>query len=479
MLNNSLELIRRLFRHLLEPRTTDRDEAFRERVVRTISTLLVILGVASLILVVLSYGQTWELESFAVVHILAVALCVASFVLVQTGHRLASGVVLVLAPLFGASGIVLVARSVGALEGMFFGYATFAIAPLIAALVLPRGSILIVASSAALLYGVTQFVVPAGNGSPIDVTPVPMFFTVFLIFIIEGLLLRQLRVEFDSRFAVLNDALKQTELAKEEAEAARLHAEKADRAKSQFLANMSHELRTPLNAIIGYDEAMLAGMAGTFSEKQIDLLKQIQRNGRRLLNLINDVLDLAKVESGTLKAAYAPIEPRLLIPDIIASVKSLADDRGIPITVDFGDDVPDYVVSDAAKLEQILVNLLSNAIKFTDQGSISVDVALEGSGLWSIQVRDSGIGISSDVIPQIFEPFQQADGSLARRHKGTGLGLAITRRLVECIAGEILVESAVGEGTQVTVRLPLAPLAHRTTTRTVKSASHELPGAST
>ena len=305
-----------------------------------------------------------------------------------------------------------------------------------------------------------------------------MFFTVFVIFIIEGLLLRQLRVEFDSRFAVLTEALKQTELAKQEAEAARLHAEKADKAKSQFLANMSHELRTPLNAIIGYDEAMLAGMAGNFSDKQIDLLKQIQRNGRRLLNLINDVLDLAKVESGTLKAHYAPLEPKLLIPEIVASVKSLADDRSIPITVDFTDDVPDYVISDAAKLEQILVNLLSNAIKFTDQGSISVDVALEGTVLWSIQVRDSGIGIPTDLIPHVFEPFNQADGSVARRHKGTGLGLAITRQLVECIAGEISVESAVGEGTQVIVRLPLAPLAQRTTTQTMKSVSSELPGAS-
>ena len=349
-----------------------------------------------------------------------------------------------LAPLFGASEIVLVARSVGTLEGMFFGYATFAIAPLIAALVLPRNSILIVSVSAALLYGMTQFLAPVGIESAIDVTPISMFLTVLLLFIIEGLLLRQLRVEFDSRFAILNEALKQTELAKEEAEAARLHAEKADKAKSQFLANMSHELRTPLNAIIGYDEAMLAGMAGTFTEKQTDLLKQIQRNGRRLLNLINDVLDLAKVESGTLKATYAPVEARLLIPEIVASVKSLADDRGIPIHTDIASNFPDFVVTDALKIEQIVVNLLSNAIKFTDQGSIGVDVALDGSSHWTIQVRDSGVGIPADAIPHIFEPFRQADGSVTRRHKGTGLGLAITRGLVDCIGGEIAVEFCSG-----------------------------------
>ena len=253
----------------------------------------------------------------------------------------------------------------------------------------------------------SQFVIPINDFELLGIDALAMSVSVFILLVFEGLFLRYLRVEFDSRFAVLNEALKQTELAKEEAEAARSQAVKADQAKSQFLANMSHELRTPLNAIIGYDEAMLAGMAGTFSEKQTDLLKQIQRNGRRLLSLINDVLDLAKVESGTLKAIYAPVEPRLLIPDIVASVKSLADDRGIPITVRIADDVPDYVVSDAAKLEQILVNLLSNAIKFTDQGSIGVDVALEGDDLWSIQVRDSGIGIPSDVISQVFEPFQQ------------------------------------------------------------------------
>jgi signal transduction histidine kinase len=172
------------------------------------------------------------------------------------------------------------------------------------------------------------------------------------------------------------------------------------------------------------------------------------------------------------------VEPRVLIPDIVASVKSLADDREIPITVAISPGVPDYVVTDAAKLEQILVNLLSNAIKFTDHGSIGVDVSSEGGDFWAIQVRDSGIGIPSDVIPQIFEPFQQADGSVTRRHKGTGLGLAISRRLVECIGGEISVESVVGKGTRFTVRLPLAPLAPRPAPRTIKTASHELPGPS-
>jgi len=361
---------------------------------------------------------------------------------------------------------VLLSRDLGTASGVFLGFASFTFAPLIASLVLPRSSIYPITVLAAILYGLSQFAVPVGNLVIPGIEPWSMFISVFMLLLVEGTLLRQLRVEFDSRLVAMSESLRQTEQAKEQAEAARVRAEQADKAKSQFLANMSHELRTPLNAIIGYDEAMLAGMAGKFTAKQIDLLKQIQRNGRRLLGLINDVLDLAKVESGTLQAVLEPMEPFVVIHDTVDSVRALADERGVALVVSMSEDMPEFIISDTRKLEQILVNLLSNAIKFTEEGHIEVVAQLDGDEFWTFQVRDTGIGMNEDVLNYVFEPFRQVDGTNTRKYKGTGLGLAITKRLVECLEGTIKVDSEPGKGSVFTVRLPTMPIPQHRKTQT-------------
>ena len=226
-------------------------------------------------------------------------------------------------------------------------------------------------------------------------------------------------------------SIKAAEIAQQQAEVARERAEQSDKAKSQFLANMSHELRTPLNAIIGYDEAMIGGLAGDFTPQQSKLLGHIQYNSRRLLGLINDVLDLSKIASGSLQIFLAPMSPRSIVRETVESLRSLADEKGIYLNVTISEDVPEVVLGDANKLQQILANLLSNAIKFTEKGGVTVNVISLDSNHWQFGVRDTGIGLPENAQSIIFEPFQQVDSSEKRKYKGTGLGLAITKRLVD------------------------------------------------
>jgi signal transduction histidine kinase len=278
---------------------------------------------------------------------------------------------------------------------------------------------------------------------------------VFLVLLITSVLLRQLRVEFDARLEAMSAAIRETDLARQQAEVDRERAEQADKAKSQFLANMSHELRTPLNAIIGYAEAMLAGMAGEFQPKQLELLGYVQTNGRRLLALINDILDLAKIESGKTELYLAPMSPRVVIGDTVASLRSLAMEKTLELRVDYAADLPGVIMGDAKKVEQVLVNLVSNAIKFTDSGAVTVTVVSAGAERWQFSVHDTGIGISPDAQATIFDPFHQVDNSPTRKYKGTGLGLSITKHLVERMGGVITLSSTPGEGTTFTVVLPV------------------------
>jgi signal transduction histidine kinase len=238
------------------------------------------------------------------------------------------------------------------------------------------------------------------------------------------------------------------------AEVERKRAEESDKAKSQFLANMSHELRTPLNAIIGYDEAMLGGLAGDFSTQQTKLLGHIQFNSRRLLGLINDILDLSKIESGSLQVFLAPMSPRKVVRESIESLRSLADQKNIYLNVNISDDVPEIVLGDASKMQQILINLLSNAIKFTEEGGVTVDVSSADQTHWQLKVADTGIGMPPDASSTIFEPFHQLDSTDKRKYKGTGLGLSITKRLVERLGGRVEVNTELGKGSTFVVRLP-------------------------
>ncbi|HUB33130.1 MAG TPA: MASE1 domain-containing protein [Bryobacteraceae bacterium] len=230
-------------------------------------------------------------------------------------------------------------------------------------------------------------------------------------------------------------------------------AESADHLKSAFLATMSHELRTPLNSIIGFTGVILQRLAGPLNDEQAKQLGMVQNSARHLLALINDVLDISKIESGQLELVYRPFSLSEAIQKVMATVLPLARAKSIALRAEISPAV-DWILGDERRTEQILLNLLGNAVKFTDKGEV-VLISRREDGWLVMAVRDTGIGIDPQQIANIFEPFRQADSGLARKHEGTGLGLAICKRLVERLGGDISVDSVPGVGSTFTVRLPL------------------------
>jgi signal transduction histidine kinase len=245
------------------------------------------------------------------------------------------------------------------------------------------------------------------------------------------------------------------EHARHEAEIAKVQAEDANLAKSQFLANMSHELRTPLNAIIGYAEMLVEDAEDIGHETFIPDLEKIQTAGRHLHGLINDVLDLSKIEAGRMELLLEDVDVAQLIDNVRSTIHSVVSEKDNAFVVELADDVG-IIRSDPMKLRQILFNLLSNAAKFTESGTVTLTASRE-PGEIVFGVSDTGIGMSREQLSRLFQPFMQADTSTTRRYGGTGLGLTITRRFAELLGGTVEVESEPGVGTTFTVRLPLEP----------------------
>ena len=234
----------------------------------------------------------------------------------------------------------------------------------------------------------------------------------------------------------------------------------ANRYKSEFLANMSHELRTPLNSILILSDQLRQNLAGNLTEKQAKHADIVHRAGSDLLQLINDVLDLAKVESGRMQLKLEPINMQDVLVELDASLRPMAELKGLRLHTQLEAGVPRVIHTDRVRLHQILRNLLSNALKFTDQGEVTLSVSSQGRQedereLLCFSVRDTGIGIDPAQHEQVFQAFQQIDGSTSRRFGGTGLGLAITRQLVLALDGDISLQSAPGQGSTFTVRLPV------------------------
>jgi PAS domain S-box-containing protein len=234
----------------------------------------------------------------------------------------------------------------------------------------------------------------------------------------------------------------------------------ANRYKSEFLANMSHELRTPLNSILILSDQLRQNLAGNLTEKQTKHADIVHRAGSDLLQLINDVLDLAKVESGRMQLKLEPINMQDVLVELDASLRPMAELKGLRLLTQLEAGVPRVIHTDRVRLHQILRNLLSNALKFTDQGEVALSVSSQGRQedereLLCFSVRDTGIGIDPAQHGQVFQAFQQIDGSTSRRFGGTGLGLAITRQLVLALDGDISLQSAPGQGSTFTVRLPV------------------------
>jgi signal transduction histidine kinase len=228
----------------------------------------------------------------------------------------------------------------------------------------------------------------------------------------------------------------------------------ASRLKTEFLANMSHELRTPLNAIIGFSSLMHAGRVGKLTDTQVEYLGDILVSSRHLLQLINDVLDLAKVEAGKLEPHSEPLEPSRLAVEVRDILRGRAAEKHIDITLEIAPDVGE-LRTDSRLLKQVLYNFLSNAIKFTlDGGSVRVRIKVASSDTFKVEVEDNGIGIKPDDLRRLFMEFQRLDSRSATGNSGAGLGLALTKQIVEALGGSVAVVSVLGKGSVFSAELP-------------------------
>ncbi len=252
-----------------------------------------------------------------------------------------------------------------------------------------------------------------------------------------------------------NRDLHRIETQSNELAAAVRQAQLASKLKDQFLANMSHELRTPLNAIIGFTEVMLMGLAGDLPAQAKRATERIHANSERLLKLIDDILDISKIEAGRVDIHKRPFEPAELLNTIETSIRPQAAKNELSLITELDPALPREMVGDAKRLEQILLNLASNAVKFTERGSITVSLKRLNEQEWAVVVSDTGIGIPPHAQETIFEKFRQVDGSTRRAYSGTGLGLAIVRELALLMDGNVKVKSTLGSGSTFTVTFPL------------------------
>jgi signal transduction histidine kinase/HAMP domain-containing protein len=257
------------------------------------------------------------------------------------------------------------------------------------------------------------------------------------------------------------------ELARREVEERAEQLALSSRYKSEFLANMSHELRTPLNSLLILAKLLGENSDGNLSDRQVEFASGIYEAGNELLNLINDILDLSKVEAGKMDISLAPVRVNAFCEDLEQMFRPIAEQQSLAFSVKIGEGTPESVVTDERRVQQVLKNLLSNAFKFTEEGSVVLEVApaapgtrfasprlRSAPGVIGLSVSDTGIGIGSDKLLVIFEAFQQADGTTSRRYGGTGLGLSISREIARLLGGELQVESEPGKGSTFTLLLP-------------------------
>lgn len=262
---------------------------------------------------------------------------------------------------------------------------------------------------------------------------------------------RVINAELDQR---VQDRTRELRDANEELTVAYEKLKELDRLKSRFVSMVSHELRTPLSAIYGFAEMMEAGIYGPITDNQQSAIDRIKVNDQRLLNLVNDLLDQARMEAGQMSLHFTEFSIRQLVQDMESTMRVLAEAKGLYLKTNVEEGVPNEVMGDSKRLHQILVNLINNALKFTKEGGITVRIYTPDPKHWAMDITDTGPGIPPDALKAIFEPFRQVDNSITREHKGFGLGLAIVKQLSELMGGNVNVTSEVGKGSTFSVLLP-------------------------
>ncbi len=261
------------------------------------------------------------------------------------------------------------------------------------------------------------------------------------------------------RTATLQREITERKRTEEELAKARDQAETANRAKSEFLANMSHEIRTPMTAILGYSDILIENVS---TEEDRDAAATVKRNGEYLVEIINDILDISKIEAGKLDVEQVQCSPCHLLADVASLMRVRADAKNVALELAFDGPMVEFIQSDPIRLRQILINLTGNAIKFTEAGKVRLVASMLGlrsaNPMLQVDVIDSGIGMTEEQVAKLFRPFSQVDTSASRRHGGTGLGLAISKRLASKLGGDITVKSTAGEGSTFTVIVATGPL---------------------
>jgi signal transduction histidine kinase len=272
--------------------------------------------------------------------------------------------------------------------------------------------------------------------------------------------LRQTMGELEATQESLSAQVDQTQAALAKAQRETERAALADGAKSAFLANMSHELRTPLNAIIGFSEIMRSMLFGPIDERYRNYAIDIHASGSHLLQIINDVLDLSKIEAGSLSIQVEDVDLADILSACVRLMRQRAAAAGIDLKVSPGPELHCIVRADPLHVKQVLLNLMSNAVKFTKSGgTVRLSTYLGAAGMWAIEVADTGVGMTEAEVGRAFEPFRQVDNSLGRKQEGTGLGLPLAKRLTELQGGSLRLVSRSGTGTTATIFLPAASVA--------------------
>ena len=431
-------------RRWLIPRSTHSDQTIYEQNLRIMLLVLFPLAAVALLSQITEWVVTGRI--YVGVPISGIA-CLAILLLAVLTHarhpELAEWLlVLLLVPIVGVT--TLVESFTGA-----YNVLELVITVTLSAILLSRWAIFPVFALTFSMMGVVALLVdtaPPPTEGPVLLT----LFAYGAITISIVVLIYYLRLLFDRQILLLQTANQQTR-------AALLEARAANESQARFLATMSHELRTPLNAIQGYTELMIYGYypGGTPAvDMPLDLLQTIQRSNTRLLTLINEVLDVARLEAGREIVQLSNVDVVALITDMLDAQRVAAQSKHVALNFTIGDKAPRQVTSDAPKLGKIVNNLIANAVKFTPSGSVHVTLDSLSDGYWRFSVQDTGIGIPPDQVDRIFERFYQVDSSETRQYKGSGLGLAIVKETVIRLDGTISVQSQQKQGTLFIVTLP-------------------------